>query len=160
MLCQVHLAISLTVLVDIVSGYTGRCKSNYHTITTTPTLNKIHTNNSEYKFNANMKLLRFNKSIISLTFQILYIHRKKPFSIEKGLTKAWRYQRGNSQKDRQHNGQNKKDKRTNNDLKNTTQKTKDRVTRTQRKTEDEFGCSGRVSSSCSSSGRVMIDFVI
>ena len=44
-----------------------------------------------------------------------------------------------------------KRKRTNNDLQNTTQKTKDRVTQTPLKTGGELRCSGRVSSSCSTS---------
>jgi hypothetical protein len=56
-----------------------------------------------------------------------------------------------SKKNRQHNGQKKKYKRTNNNLQNITYKTKDRVTRTTLKTEDELRCSGRVSSSCSTS---------
>jgi hypothetical protein len=43
-------------------------------------------------------------------------------------------------------------KRTNNDLQNTTQKTKDQVTRTLLKTGDELRYTGRVSSSCSTSG--------
>jgi len=55
-------------------------------------------------------------------------------------------------KDLQYNGQTKKDKRTNNDLQNITQKTKDRVTRTPLKTGGELGCSGWVSSSCSTRG--------
>jgi len=42
--------------------------------------------------------------------------------------------------------------RTNNDPQNTTQKTKDRATRTPLKTEVEPRCSGRVGSSCSTSG--------
>ena len=50
-------------------------------------------------------------------------------------------------KDRQHNGQKKKDKRTNNDLQNITNKT-----RTPLKTAGEPMCSGRVGSSCSTSG--------
>jgi hypothetical protein len=56
-----------------------------------------------------------------------------------------------SKKNRQHNGQKKKYKRTNNNLQNITYKTKDRVTRTTLKTGDELRCSGRVSSSCSTS---------
>ena len=56
-----------------------------------------------------------------------------------------------SKKDRQHNGQKKRNRRTNNDLQNTTHKTKDRVTRTPLSTGCEIRCSGRVSSSCSSS---------
>jgi len=44
-----------------------------------------------------------------------------------------------------------KRKRTNDDLKNTTQKTKDRATRTPPKTGGELRCSGKVSSSCSTS---------
>jgi hypothetical protein len=39
-----------------------------------------------------------------------------------------------------------------NDLQNTTQKTKDWATRTPLKTGDEHRCSGRLSSSCSTSG--------
>ena len=57
-----------------------------------------------------------------------------------------------SKEDRQHNGQNKKHKWTNNDLQNTTQKTKDRVTQTSLKSGVELRCSGRASSSCSTSG--------
>ena len=55
-------------------------------------------------------------------------------------------------KDRQHNRQTKKDKRTNHDLQNIKQKTKDRVRRTSLKTGGELMCSGRVGSSCSTSG--------
>jgi hypothetical protein len=58
-----------------------------------------------------------------------------------------------SKKDRQCNGQKKKDERTNNDLQNIThKKTKDRVTRTPLKSMGELRCSGRVRSSCSTSG--------
>ena len=45
-----------------------------------------------------------------------------------------------------------KRKRTNNDLRNITHKTKDRVTRTPLKTRDDLRFSGKVSSSCSTSG--------
>jgi len=44
-----------------------------------------------------------------------------------------------------------KRKRTNNDIKNITQKTKDRAKRTPQKTGGELSCSGRESSSCSTS---------
>jgi hypothetical protein len=57
-----------------------------------------------------------------------------------------------SKNDRKHDRQKKKDKRTNNDLQNITHKTKDRVTRVPLKTRDELMCSGRVGSSCSTSG--------
>jgi hypothetical protein len=53
----------------------------------------------------------------------------------------------------------KKDKRTNNDLQNITHKTKDRVTRTPLKTGGELRCSGRVSSSCSTSGTRCVNLV-
>jgi hypothetical protein len=61
-------------------------------------------------------------------------------------------------KHRQYNGQKKKGKRRNINLQYFTQKTKDRATRTPLKTEDDLGCSGRVSSSCSTCGtrRVII----
>jgi len=52
-----------------------------------------------------------------------------------------------SKKDRQHNGHNKMGKRTNNHL----QKTKDRTTRTPLQIGGEQRCSGKVSSSCSTS---------
>ena len=57
-----------------------------------------------------------------------------------------------SKKDRQHNDKNRKDKRTNNDLQNKRQKTKDGATQTPLKTGTELMCSGRVNSSCSTSG--------
>jgi hypothetical protein len=64
-----------------------------------------------------------------------------------------RYQRDMSiirkSKDRQQNGQKKKDKQRSTKH---TYKTKDRVTRTPLKTWGELRCSGRVSSSCSTSG--------
>jgi hypothetical protein len=55
-------------------------------------------------------------------------------------------------KNRQHNDQHKKYKRTNNDLHSIHIKLKDRVTRTPIKTGGDLRCSGRVSSSCSTSG--------
>ena len=57
-----------------------------------------------------------------------------------------------SKNDRKHYGQKEKNKRTNNDLQNTSQKTKDQATRTPLKGEGELMCSGRVCSSCSTSG--------
>ena len=57
-------------------------------------------------------------------------------------------------KNRQHNGQNKKKKKKKEDKQRSAQhthKTKDRVTRTPIKTGSELMCSGRVSSSCSTS---------
>jgi hypothetical protein len=54
-----------------------------------------------------------------------------------------------SRKNRQRNGQKKKDKKRSTKH---TYKTKDRVTRTQLNTGSELRCSGRVSSSCSTSG--------
>jgi 4-diphosphocytidyl-2C-methyl-D-erythritol kinase len=59
-------------------------------------------------------------------------------------------------KDRQHNGKKKKFNRTNNDLQNITQKTDDRVTKTPLKTSGELRSSGRVGSSCSTSGTCLI----
>jgi hypothetical protein len=57
-----------------------------------------------------------------------------------------------SKKDRQHNGQKKKDKGTNSDLQTITHKTKDRITRTPLNNRGKFKCSGRISSSCFTSG--------
>ena len=60
-----------------------------------------------------------------------------------------------SKKDRKLNGQKNKDKRTSNDLQNTTQKTRDRVTQFPLKSEYQLKYSGRISSSCSTSGTSM-----
>ena len=57
-----------------------------------------------------------------------------------------------SKKNRQPNGKKKKYKRINNDLQHIHIKLCDRVTRTPVKTGAELRCSGRVSSSCSTSG--------
>ena len=50
----------------------------------------------------------------------------------------------------------KMDKRTNNDLQNITHKNKDGATRTTLNTGDELMCSGRVSSSSSTCGLVVL----
>jgi hypothetical protein len=56
-------------------------------------------------------------------------------------------------------GQKKKDKWTNNDLQNITHKTKDPATRTPLKTGGEPRCSGKVSSSCSTSDTRCVNLV-
>jgi hypothetical protein len=61
-----------------------------------------------------------------------------------------------SKKNRQHNGQKKKYKQRSTKH---TYKTKDLVTRTQLKSGDEVMCSGRVSSSCSTSGTHRVNLV-
>jgi hypothetical protein len=61
-----------------------------------------------------------------------------------------------SKKDRRHNGQKKKDRQRSSKY---THKTKDRVTRTPLKTGGELRCSGRVSSSCSTSGTRRVNLV-
>jgi hypothetical protein len=62
-----------------------------------------------------------------------------------------------SKKNRQHNGQKvQKDKQRSTKH---TYKTKDRVTRTSLKTGGELRCSGRVSSSCSTSGTRRVNLV-
>ena len=59
-------------------------------------------------------------------------------------------------KDRQHKGQKKNDKQRSTKH---THKTKDQVTRTPLKTGGELGYSGRVSSSCSTSGTRRVNIV-
>jgi hypothetical protein len=76
----------------------------------------------------------------------------KSLKTQRGKSKD-RQHNDQKKKDRQHNDQKKKDKRTNNDLQNNSQKTKDRATL---KTSGELGCSGRVSSSCSTSAPVFM----
>jgi hypothetical protein len=57
-----------------------------------------------------------------------------------------------SKKNRQHNGQNKKVQKDKQRSTKHTHKTKDRVTRTPLNTGGDLRCSGRVISSCSTSG--------
>jgi hypothetical protein len=80
--------------------------------------------------------------------------------------RVWRYQREVIRirilkKNRQHNDQKKKYKGTNNDLQNIhiNLKAKDWVTRIPLKTVGELGCSGRVSSSSSTSGTRRVNLV-
>ena len=75
--------------------------------------------------------------------------------------RVWRYQSGKgeirirkSMKDRQHTGQKDKQRSTKH-----THKTKDRVTRTTPKTGGELRYSGRISSSCSTSGTRRLNLV-
>ena len=79
---------------------------------------------------------RFNK--------LKFPFNQKPFEDTKGITRIRK-----SKKDRHHNGQKKKDKKTN-DLQTITHKTTSNTNPT--KSEDELGCSGKVSSSCCNSG--------
>ena len=64
-----------------------------------------------------------------------------------------------SKKNKQHNGQKKKVQKDKQRSTKHTYKTKDRVTRTPLKTGGELRCSGRVSSSCSTSGTRRINLV-
>ena len=60
-------------------------------------------------------------------------------------------------KNRQHNGQKEKGQKDKQRSTKHIHKTKDRVTRTPLKTRDELRCSGRVSSSCPTSGTRRVD---
>ena len=76
------------------------------------------------------------------------------------LRRGWGYQRESESVNRRtDHTMVKKDKRTNNDLQSTIHKTKDRLTRIILKTGDEAMCSGRVSSSCSTSGTRRVNLV-
>ena len=74
------------------------------------------------------------------------------------VRRVWRYQRGNHNPyiEEEHTTQWPKEKAQTDKQRSTkhTYKTKDRVTRTPLKTEGELRCSGRVSSSCSTSGTI------
>jgi hypothetical protein len=78
-------------------------------------------------------------------------------TIDNETRRVRRYQREvirsrNSKKNRQLNGQKKKGQKDKQRSTKHTHKTKDRVTRTPLKTGGELGCSGRIGSSCSTSG--------
>jgi hypothetical protein len=88
---------------------------------------------------------RSQSHICSWIYILLNWFEQEEFEDTKGVMRI------RKSKNRQHSGQKKKDERTINDLQNITHKTKDRVTRTPLKTGGELRCSGRVSSSCSTS---------
>jgi hypothetical protein len=77
-----------------------------------------------------------------------YPRREKSIFIRKFEDTKWIIRSDKSKKDIKYNGKKKKD----NDLQNLTPKTKDRATRTSLKPAGERRYSGRVSSSCSTSG--------
>jgi len=89
---------------------------------------------------------------INVLFDIhAYDSVKEEFEDTKGVIKI-----RISKKYRQHNGQMKKYKQRSTKL---TYKTNDRVTRSPLKTGGELRCSGRVSSSCSTSGTRHVNLV-
>jgi hypothetical protein len=75
----------------------------------------------------------------------------------KGQTTQWSKEK--EQKDSQHNGQKKKNKRTNNDLQNIHIKLKINNTNPTKKTGGECMCTGRVRSSCCTSGTRRVNLV-
>ena len=97
--------------------------------------------------------------LLNLTYCLLYKSKRQfecfteEFEDTKGVI------RNRKSKDRQHNSKKKKGKKTNTDPQNITHKTKDRVARTPIKTGVELRCSGRVSSSCSTSGTRRVNLV-
>jgi hypothetical protein len=64
-----------------------------------------------------------------------------------------------SKKNRQHNGQIEKVRKDNQRSTKHTPNTKDRVTRTPLKTGGDIRCSGKVSSSCSTSGACRVNLI-
>ena len=99
-------------------------------------------------------------------FKLFYyqtIHHYEWHWMKNPVRRVWRYQRVN-QNPQIEEGQTtqwpkEKRQRTNSNLQNITHKTKDRVTRTPLKTVCKFGCSGRISSSCSTSGTRRVTLV-
>jgi hypothetical protein len=85
-----------------------------------------------------------------IIYQNKSVSRLEEFEDSKGVIRNRK-----SKNDRQYNGQKKKEIGTKNELQNTTEKTKDRATQTLLKTGSEFMCSGRVTSSSSTSGNVV-----
>ena len=101
-------------------------------------------------FNRSCPRFRINLLILYIRLMMCYVEE---FEDTKGvirIRKSW--------KGRQHNDQKKKDIRTKNNLQNITHKTKDRVTRIPLKTRGDLRCSGRVSSSCSTSDFILTNF--
>ena len=82
--------------------------------------------------------------------------RKKISKCVLPIINVWRYQRGNqTNNDLRYQRGNQ----TNNDLQSIQKKTKDRATITPLKTGGELRCSGRVSSSCSTSSTFHVNLV-
>ena len=94
------------------------------------------------------RILSTGPDYIYLILSRIYVLHENNKKIPKGVIRIRR-----SKKNRQHNGQMKKDKQTNNDQRNTTQIARYWARRIPLKTRGELGCTGLVSSSCSTSGK-------
>ena len=79
---------------------------------------------------------------------------KNSLKIPKGQSESINQRRTDNTMD-----QKTKDKKTNNDLQNTTHKTKDGATTNPTKRRGELRCSGRVSTSCSTSGTCRVNLI-
>ena len=108
----------------------------------------------------NVLFAYYDKRLRCIIYISNYNHRLGTVDGSQGLRRVWRYQRviriRISKKNRQHNGQQKKYKQRSTKH---TYKTKDRVTRIPLKPGDELRCSGRVGSSCSTSGIRRVNLV-
>ena len=88
-----------------------------------------------------------------------YVHQEsnRYFAMQDEFEDNKRVIRIRNSKNRQHNGQKEKGQKDKQRSTKHIHKTKDRVTRTPLKTRDELRCSGRVSSSCPTSGTRRVD---
>jgi hypothetical protein len=88
-----------------------------------------------------------------------YVHQEsnRYFAMQEEFEDNKRVIRIRNSKNRQHNGQKEKGQKDKQRSTKHIHKTKDRVTRTPLKTRDELRCSGRVSSSCPTSGTRRVD---
>ena len=100
-----------------------------------------------------------NKNTYSIVFRYYYMHSY----LHQCVRRVWRYKTGNHKPyiEEEQTTQWPKEKVQKDKQRSTTHtyKTKDRVTRTQLKTGGELMCSGRVSSSCSTSGTRRVNLV-
>ena len=128
-------------------------KHKYHTVLTVPnSKRKIVERGKMDTPNTLLSLSCVGKgcSITGGAGKLVVLAQEEEFEVTKGVIRI-----RNSKKDIQHYGQNKKD----HDLQNNTHKSKDRVTRTTPKPGDALRCSGRVSTSCSTSGTHFVTLV-
>jgi hypothetical protein len=108
--------------------------------------------------------LRCSLTFIYIQVKCRIVSRVHLYAYHVLLRRDWRYQREviricKSKKNRQHNAQKKSTKGQTTIYKIYAYETKDRVTRTPLKTGGELMCSGRVSSSCSTSGTRRVNLV-
>ena len=134
-----------------------------HVITTSDILPHLHNLLQIYLFTSKSNLLHIFPPKNVFLLQILSRNKRNEFTanIPSSKCKSLETPKGQSESVNRRRTDNTMAKRKKDKQESTkqTHKTKDRVTRTLLKTGDELRCSGRISSSCSTSGTRRVNLV-